>query len=93
MTNYDPEELDISYADEGGVIVAWGVEIELSDQSQRSIFHSARKVVLDGEFAQIQLMDGTYESYPIDQVRKILAMRANPQAGYTDEDLSADELY
>jgi hypothetical protein len=91
MTDFDPDELDIKYADEGGN-VAWGVEVESSDPDQKSVFHSARRVVLDAEYAQIQHDDGTYTSYPIEQVRKILAMRADPPTVYTDEDLT-DELY
>jgi len=96
MSGVDPDDLDIKFADEE-TGVAWGVELEFADQKQPSVFYSARKVVLDGEFAQIQLPDGTYASYPIGQVRKILSMKADPPPGYTEDDdiadLSDDELY
>ena len=73
--------------------VAWGVEVETSMPGKDSAFHSARKVILDGEYVQIELSDGTYQAYPIEQVRKVLSMRANSRSGYTGEDLSADDLY
>ena len=92
MNTPDPDELDIRFAEED-VDVAWGLELEFSDPTQQSAFYSARRVVLDGAFVQIQLPDGTYASYPIEQVRKILVMRADPPSGYTDEDLNTDELY
>lgn len=93
MTNRDPDELDIKFAEEEDVSVFWSVEVEFSDSAQKSVFYSARRIVLDGEYAQIQLPDGTYASFPIGQIRKVLSMRADPPTGYTDKDLSADELY
>lgn len=73
-------------------IVSWGVEIQLSGR-QKSFFRSARRVILDDSGAQIQLEDGSVEAYPIERVRKILSMRATPRPSYTDEELSADEIY
>ena len=92
MSTSDPDELDIKFAEEDAG-VAWGIELELTDLALKSVFYSARRIVLDGEFAQIQLPDGTYASYPIAQIRKILVMRADPKTGYTDQDLNTDELY
>jgi hypothetical protein len=71
----------------------WGVEIEFDLASDASIFHSAQRVILDGDCVQIQLLDGTYEVHPIARVRKILSMRAKRSPVYTDEDVSTDELY
>jgi len=92
MANSEPDELDVKFA-EKGTGVRWGLELEPSDETQKSVFYAARKVLLDSHYIQIQLPDGTYASYPIAQVRKILAMRADPPAGYTDVDLNTDELY
>ena len=89
---FDPDELDLQFAEEDGV-VAWGVEIELTERGSKSFFRSARRVILDGECAQVQLLDGSYEAYPIHNIRKILAMKADPPAGYTGQELSADEIY
>lgn len=71
----------------------WGVELEFSDQTKRSVFYSARRVVLDGEFVQIQLRDGSYTTYPVAKIRKILSMRSEQVVAYTDEDTNADEIY
>ena len=92
MNTSDPDEIDIKFAEEDAG-VPWGIELELSDLALKSVFYSARRIVLDGEFAQIQLPDGTYGSYPIEQIRKILVMRADPNTGYTDQELNTDELY
>jgi len=87
----DPDELDTKFA-EGDTALAWGVEIEL-EAGTGSIFRSARRVILDGDCAQIQLLDGSYEMFPLQNVRKVLAMRADPPAGYTGQELSEDEIY
>lgn len=73
--------------------MTWGVEIEFELADDESIFHVARRVILDGDCVQIQLLDGTYEVHPIERVRKVLAMRAKRSPVYTDEDVSMDELY
>lgn len=92
MTNHDPDELDVQFASEGSGL-AWGVEIEFDSKVDSSIFRSARRVILDGDCAQIQLLDGSYEAFPIGKIRKILSMRAELPSSYTDEDISADEIY
>lgn len=91
MTTPDPDELDIQFAPEGSGL-SWGVEIEF-DGKESSEFRSARRVILDGDCAQIQLLDGSYEAFPIGSVRKILSMRAERPPSYTDGDAIADELY
>ena len=88
----DPDDLDIRYAEEDSGL-AWGVEIELAFENGKSKFFSARKVVLDGTCAQVQLLDGTYETFPIDSVRKVMAMKASLPREFADEDTIADELY
>jgi len=72
---------------------SWGVEIELSSANEKSVFRSARRVILDGQCAQVQLKDGSYEAWPIGLVRKVLSMRAADGSGYTDESLSEDGIY
>lgn len=89
--DFDLDELGPDF-DEAGAEAFWGVEIE-SSQRERSIFRSARRVILDGNCAQVQLPDGTFEAYPLARVRKVLAMRLEPRPRYTDEELSADEIY
>ena len=91
-TPLDPDELDIRFLD-GDAGLAWGVEIELDTRLEKSIFRSARRVILDGGCVQVQLLDGAYEAYPIARVRKILAMRAASLASYTAEEPNADEIY
>ncbi len=91
MGTVDPEDLEPRLSTEE-MGLAWGVEVELADLDDKSTFFSARKVVLDGLYAQIQLLDGSYETFPVELVRKVMAMRASTP-GYTGEDLSADELY
>lgn len=92
MTNRDPGELDIQFADESSP-PAWGVEIEFDSSTEKSVFRSAKSVTLDGEHVQIELLDGTFEAFHIQRIRKVLSMRATVTGGYTDEDVSADELY
>ena len=90
-SDHDPDELVDGYA-AGETTLVWGVEIEF-DGKKRSIFRSAQRVMLDGECAQIQLLDGAYEAFPIGAVRKILSMRSTRPQGYTDKELSSDEIY
>lgn len=92
MTGNDPDELDVRFTEEGSGL-AWGVEIEFDTGGEKSVFRSARRVILDGDCVQVQLLDGAYESYPIGRVRKILSMRAELPSSYTDGDISADEIY
>lgn len=93
----ESDELDVKFADEADPVF-WGVEVDFSfDRSlntdRKSLFYSARKVVLDENYVQIQLPNGKYQCFPIHQVRKVLAMRATVSTGYTGEDFSPDELY
>lgn len=88
----DPDELALQYS-EGDNGLAWGVEIHPHRSNVKTFFRSARRVILDGECVQLQLADGTYEAFPIHHVRKILAMRVEPQSGYTGAELSEDGIY
>lgn len=88
---FDLDDLEPDFEDARG-IVSWGVEIELS-RNEKSIFRAAQRVILDDTCVRIQLENGACEAYPIDNVRKILSMRAEPRPRYTDEELSADEIY
>jgi len=91
VTRQNPEEeLDIS-TDEEESGLAWGVEVEPSGPG-KSVFYSARKVVLNAEYVEIQLLDGKYVAIPIKQVRKVMSIRAKPKTDYTD-DSSSDEIY
>ena len=89
-SDYDPSELE-GFADAESALI-WGVEIEF-DGRDKSIFRSAQRVMLDGECVQIQTLDGSFEAFPIRNVRKILSMRAERPQRYTDEELSSDEIY
>ena len=91
MEPFESDEMEVQFTKDSASL-SWGVEIEFSDKLQESIFRSVRKVLLDGECVQLQLLDGSYEAFQIEQVRKILSMRATP-LGYTGDNVSADELY
>ena len=91
-SGFDPDETDVQFTEENPGL-AWGVEIEADSVVDKSIFRSARRVILDGGAVQVQLLDGSYEAYPIGRVRKVLAMRAALPEGYTDPGPSADEIY
>lgn len=89
MTDFEP---DWEAEDSTTPRLIWGVEIEF-DGRGKSIFRSARRVILDGTSAQIQLLDGAYEAFPIEKVRKVLSMKSELPQGYTDEELGSDEIY
>ncbi|MGD9729205.1 MAG: hypothetical protein AB7L09_03315 [Nitrospira sp.] len=89
-SNFDPDEPHGLVSHDPAV--SWAIEIEF-DGPERSIFRSARSVILDGESVQVQTVDGGYEVFPIGSIRKILSMRAISPQSYTDEELSADEIY
>ena len=91
-SGYDPDEMDLQFTQENSGL-SWGIEIESDSVSGKSIFRSARRVILDGEAVQVQLLDGSYEAYPIGRVRKVLAMRATVPEGYTDPGPGVDEIY
>ena len=84
--------MDLDTADEEESGLAWGVEVSPSGPGN-SVFFSARKVVLSGEFVEIQLLSGKYVSFPIDKIRKVLSMRATGSSGYTDDTSLPDEFY
>jgi hypothetical protein len=89
VTDFDP---DWESQDNTTPKMIWGLEIEW-DRREQSIFRSARRVILDDSSAEIQTLDGAYETFPIERIRKILAMKSEAPQGYTDEDLGADEIY
>lgn len=91
-SGHDPDEMDLQFAEENSGL-AWGVEIESDSVAGKSIFRSARRVILDGEAVQVQLLDGSYEAYPFGRVRKVLAMRAAVPEGYTDPGPAVDDIY
>lgn len=87
------EEVDTSTAgDEEPSGLAWGVEVEPVGTGS-SVFYSARRVVLGAEYVEIQLLDGKYVAHPIENVRKVLSMRAKEPTSYTDEEPTPDEFY
>ena len=92
MEAFESNEMD-AQSTKGNSGLSWAVEIEFSDKLQKSVFRSVRKVILDGECVQLQLLDGSYEAFPIEHVRKTLSMRAIIPTDYTGDDLRADELY
>jgi hypothetical protein len=93
VTRQNPEEeVELDTADEEDSGLAWGVEVTPSGPGN-SVFFSARRVILSGDHVEIQLLNGKYMSYPIDQVRKVLSMRATGTSGYTGDTPLPDEFY
>lgn len=67
--------------------MVWGVEVVFVESSTKSVFHSARRLILDKDCVQVQLPDGSYVAYSVEEVRKVLSMRGRIEA---EEDTSSD---
>lgn len=94
MTKEKPDEnLDLRDPAKDESTPIWGIEVEFQDRSKKSVFHSAKKVILDGDYVQVQLLDSKYVAYPLIDVRKVLSVRARSLSGYTGKELKADGPY
>lgn len=77
--DYEPdadEDNIMEQEGDGQYIVAWGVELVTNKTREKSQMFSARRLVLGCDSVFIEMADGQEVTYPVDQIKKILAMKS-----------------